>query len=74
MVEEGQELIAGTADLGSVTFSPTDVPPAVKAFMLSGGGSQTWGAWLRIYVKGTTGTTAATAFQVMFSVDVNGKS
>ena len=67
----------GAADLNSVTFAQaSDTPPAVKAFMLSGGGSQTWGAWLRIYVKGMTNTTApgAGGFQVMLSVDVNGKS
>jgi hypothetical protein len=67
----------GTTDLGApttVAFTQgTDTPPAVKAFMLSGGGNQTFGAWLRIYVKGTTAATSGT-FQVMLSVDVNAKS
>jgi hypothetical protein len=64
----------GTVDLGSVTFTAgTDTPPVVKAFQLAGGGSQTWGAWLRVYIKGNTGASTG-AFQVMLSVDVNGKS
>jgi len=65
-----------STDLASATFTQgTDTPPTVKIFnLVPTNGTNMFGAWLRIYVKGTQGTTAGAAFQAMISVDVNGKS
>ena len=59
-----------SGDMGAMTFTQgTNTAPALKVFTVTSGFS----AFIRIYVKGTTGSATGT-FQPTLSVDVNARS